>query len=94
MESGSTPVLVPNIWAKENPKVYTQSRIELGTFCEAYAQLHDHGQHVSRERHQPGLPTPSISWQSCRSLPSPYTLCNGLNDKNLVKPRKTYFLTI
>ena len=45
---GTTPVLTPNVWAIENPKVDTRSR-ESNTRhhdCKADALPHDHGHHV------------------------------------------------
>ena len=44
---GTTPVLVLNTWANENPKVDTRSQEpNLGPYdCEADALPHDHGHH-------------------------------------------------
>ena len=44
---GTTPVLAPNVWADENPKVVNRSReSNSGHFdCEADAVPHDHGHH-------------------------------------------------
>ena len=46
---GTTPVLVLNVQANENPKVETHSRdLNLGPYdCEADALPHDHGHHTT-----------------------------------------------
>ena len=49
---GTTPVLAPNVWADENPKVDTRSRESNSgpQDCEADGLPHDHGQYT-----KPGL---------------------------------------
>ena len=47
---GTTPVLAPNVWANENPKVDTRFW-ESNTGpqdCEADALSHDHGHHTKK----------------------------------------------
>ena len=52
---GTTPVLAPNVWANENPKVDTRFReSNSGPYdCEADALRHDHGHHLTFEWYEP-----------------------------------------